>query len=81
MVRKLALFTKMSSTGTASTLVRVMAPNEDSHRRSLSSGMATDEPPYRVSYNLEEVLDFLAALEDARDTLSYSDHLAVVAQP
>ena len=42
--------------------------------------MATDEPPGWVSYNLEEALELLAALEDARDTLADSDHLAVVAQ-
>jgi hypothetical protein len=38
------------------------------------------EPPDQVSYDLEESLDLLAALEDARDVLADSDHLAVVAQ-
>lgn len=38
------------------------------------------EPPHRVLYDLEESLELLAALEDARDVLADSDHLAVVAQ-
>ncbi len=38
------------------------------------------EPPDQVSYDLEESLELLAALEDARDVLADSDHLAVVAQ-
>jgi len=42
--------------------------------------MAPDEPPDRVSYNLEESLELLAALEDARDALADSNHLAVVVQ-
>ena len=42
--------------------------------------MAADQPPERVSYNIEEALELLAALEDARDTLADSDHLAVVVQ-
>jgi len=33
-----------------------------------------------VRYDLEESLDLLAALEDARDALTDSDRLAVVAQ-
>ena len=38
------------------------------------------EPPASVSYSLEEGLDLLAALEDARDALADSDHLTVLAQ-
>ncbi len=38
------------------------------------------EPPSRVSYDLEEALELLAALEDARDALGDSDHLAALAQ-
>jgi excisionase family DNA binding protein len=33
-----------------------------------------------VSYDLEESLELLAALEDARDVLADSDHLAVLAE-
>lgn len=42
--------------------------------------MTLDGPPDEVSYSLEESLELLAALEDARDALADSDHLAVVAQ-
>jgi len=42
--------------------------------------MASDGPPNAVAFTLEECLELLAALEDARDALSDSDHLAVVAQ-
>lgn len=38
------------------------------------------EPPQSVSYDLGAALELLAALEDARDALSESDHLAVLAQ-
>ena len=38
------------------------------------------EPPDDVSYDLEEALELLAALEDARDVLAESDHLAALAQ-
>ena len=37
-------------------------------------------PPDEVCFDLEEALELLAALEDARDALADSDHLAVVAQ-
>jgi hypothetical protein len=37
------------------------------------------EPPRHVWYSLEEALELLAALEDARDALIDSGHLAVVA--
>jgi hypothetical protein len=37
---------------------------------------ADDEPPDAVSYALEEALTLLAALEDARDALIDSGHLA-----
>jgi hypothetical protein len=33
-----------------------------------------------VAYDLEESLELVAALEDARDVLADSDHLAVMAQ-
>ncbi len=37
------------------------------------------EPPERIYYTLDEALTLLAALEDARDALIESGHLAVVA--
>ncbi|MCU1460345.1 MAG: hypothetical protein JWO37_420 [Acidimicrobiales bacterium] len=37
-----------------------------------------DEPPDAVSYTLEEALTLFAALEDARDALIDSGHLAAV---
>ena len=37
------------------------------------------EPPAQVTYGLEEALELLAALEDARDVLSQGDHLSVLA--
>lgn len=40
----------------------------------------TTEPPQSVSYDLEAALELLAALEDARDALDESDHLAVLMQ-
>ena len=36
------------------------------------------EPPRDVWFNLEEALELLATLEDARDALIGSGHLAVV---
>jgi hypothetical protein len=42
--------------------------------------MTVPGPPDEIGYDLEESLELLAALEDARDALSDSDHLAVVAQ-
>ncbi len=42
--------------------------------------MTVPGPPEEVRYNLEESLELLAALEDARDALADSDHLAVVAE-
>jgi excisionase family DNA binding protein len=38
------------------------------------------EPPARASYELEEALELLAALEDARDAVAATDHLSVLAQ-
>ena len=38
------------------------------------------EPPASIELSLEQTLELLAALEDARDALSESDHLAVLAQ-
>ena len=35
-----------------------------------------EEPPADIQYTLEEALDLLEALEDARDALVTSDHLA-----
>jgi hypothetical protein len=40
----------------------------------------TTGPPEAVWYDLEAALELLAALEDARDALAESDHLAVLAQ-
>jgi hypothetical protein len=37
-------------------------------------------PPDEISYDLEEAIELLAALEDAQDALADSDHPAVVAQ-
>ena len=42
--------------------------------------MPVSEPPNQVTYDLEESLELLAGLEDARDALADSDHLAVIAQ-
>jgi len=36
------------------------------------------EPPAQIGYDLEEALTLLAGLEDARDALIDSGHLAVV---
>ena len=38
------------------------------------------EPPPGVIFDLDEALELLAALEDTRDVLIDSDHLAVLAQ-
>jgi hypothetical protein len=40
--------------------------------------MTPEEPPSIVSYDLEEALDLLAALEDARDVLAGSNYLTVL---
>ena len=37
-------------------------------------------PPSGVSFGLEEALDLVAALEDARDVLVGTNHLSVLAQ-
>jgi len=37
-------------------------------------------PPEQVRYNLEEALELLAAMEEARDALVTTDHLAEVSQ-
>jgi hypothetical protein len=37
-----------------------------------------DQPPQQISYELDEALTLLGALEDARDALIDSGHLAVV---
>jgi hypothetical protein len=39
-----------------------------------------EEPPIAVEFDLEEALELIAALEDARDILIETDHLAVLAQ-
>ena len=41
---------------------------------------AMNAPPAKVELDLGEALDLMAALEDARDVLIQSDHLAVLAQ-
>jgi hypothetical protein len=38
------------------------------------------EPPSQVSYGLDAALELLGALEDARDALTDSGHLTVVAE-
>ena len=40
--------------------------------------MPTGEPPTNVTFDLEEALELLAALEEARDTLRDTEHLAGV---
>jgi len=40
----------------------------------------TGEPPLEVVLDLEEALNLLAALEDGRDVLIDTDHLAVLSQ-
>lgn len=40
----------------------------------------TSEPPEGVRYSLEEALELLADLEDARAVLEHTDHLALLAQ-
>lgn len=42
--------------------------------------MASQGPPEAVAFTIEESLELLAALEDARDALTDTDHLAVLAQ-
>jgi hypothetical protein len=41
---------------------------------------AGSEPPSGISLGLEEALEMLAALEDARDVLVDTDHLSVLVQ-
>jgi hypothetical protein len=45
-------------------------------RTIMSSG--DEEPPQSVSYDLEEALELLAVLEDARETLKDTGHLTGV---
>lgn len=40
--------------------------------------MPTDEPPEQIGYDLDAALTLLGTLEDARDALIDSGHLAVV---
>jgi len=40
--------------------------------------MSSQEPPRHVWYELEEVLDLLATLEDVRDALLRTGHLTAV---
>ena len=37
-------------------------------------------PPLHITLDLNDALDLLAALEDARDVLGQGDHLSVLAQ-
>jgi hypothetical protein len=37
-------------------------------------------PPHEVVYRLDEALELLAGLEDARDVLAETDHLAALAE-
>jgi len=41
---------------------------------------APKHPPDQVTFSLENALDLLAALEDSRDILVDTDHLAVLSQ-
>ena len=41
---------------------------------------STPEPSARVQYRLEEAFELLAALEEARDALITTDHLAEAVQ-
>ena len=42
--------------------------------------MTNQEPPREIWYGLDEALELLAVLEDARDALTDSRHLAVVVE-
>ena len=42
--------------------------------------MTPVEPPSRVTYDLEEALELLAALEDALEVVAGTDYLGVVAE-
>jgi len=42
--------------------------------------MTSPEPPDEVVYDLDEALELLAALEDAREALAETDFLAPVAE-
>ena len=42
--------------------------------------MTVTGPPEEITYDVEESLGLLPALEDGRDALADGDHLAVVAQ-
>jgi hypothetical protein len=41
---------------------------------------SVEQPPESVDFDLEEALSLLAALEDSRDVLIDTDHLAVLSQ-
>lgn len=42
--------------------------------------MTSPQPPDRITYDLEEALDLLAALEDALEVVVNTDYLSVVAE-
>ena len=42
--------------------------------------MTSPQPPDRITYDLEEALDLLAALEDALEVVTGTDYLGVVAE-
>ena len=50
------------------------------HAGSVEDHLADPEPPSRIQLGLEEALDLLAALEEARDALIETDHLAEAVQ-
>ena len=54
--------------------------DRDMEDASAMAPQLAEEPPVRLELGLEEALELPAALEDARDALIQSDHLAVVAQ-
>lgn len=45
-----------------------------------STTMTSPQPPDRITYDLEEALDLLAALEDALEVVVDTDYLGVVAE-
>jgi hypothetical protein len=42
--------------------------------------MTSAQPPDRITYDLEEALELLAALEDALEVVADTDYLGVVAE-
>jgi len=51
-----------------------------SDAEALVSGFQGTDAPRQVTYDLDEALELLAALEDSRDVLIETDHLSVLVQ-